>query len=418
MKSYEELEANAYKKAESVIAAEKRRKTILLRRSVALTLGTAAVLGIGIFTHAMKPPKKPTSDRSGIIVETETTSAETTSAQTSSSTAAPKTTTTKQMTTATTTATTASARQSVTTVRTTATAARTTTETVRTTAAASPTTTTAAQTTAAAVQTTVSQTTTAKTTHSYFFTTAAVQTSANAYYYTGTTPQTGLVESTGTQVCSAAVATTPVTLPPTKQVRYGEYEFKYNPIFHPCRINDTEVTVADDEVGDFVEESIITIDHEYTVPCTLYEVKNYSPNFALAVKTEDDPDPKLYVTYSSDFKTLGELIEATDMENSLILGGVRNENHYPIDKFSDTSELLKILTDTEQPYINGIDARSLYYIEGAMPQFGIKVMNFVVLSRSNSSDDYYVSMQILGGRYSYRITKEQFDSYVDTFTSE
>lgn len=105
---------------------QKKRKSIIVRRTVALTLGTAAVLGIGIFTHAMKPPKKPSLSQSGIIVETETTSAETTTAPTSSSTAAPQTVTTEQTTVITALTTVSSALSTTATVHTTATAARTT----------------------------------------------------------------------------------------------------------------------------------------------------------------------------------------------------------------------------------------------------------------------------------------------------
>ena len=107
---------------------QKKRKSIIVRRTAALTLGTAAVIGIVIFTHAMKPPNKPTPSQSGIIIETETTSAVTTAAPTSPSTTTPKTTATKQVTTTVvlTTATTSSAHQTTTTACTTATAARTT----------------------------------------------------------------------------------------------------------------------------------------------------------------------------------------------------------------------------------------------------------------------------------------------------
>ena len=83
MRSYEELEANAYKKAEQIINESKRKKKIMLRRSFGLTLGAAAVIGIGICANAFKPPEKPTADSSAIIAETTSaeapTAAETTS---------------------------------------------------------------------------------------------------------------------------------------------------------------------------------------------------------------------------------------------------------------------------------------------------------------------------------------------------
>ena len=78
MKSYSEIEAIAYKKAEQRIIDRKKHRSAFIRRTSAFTLGTAAVLGIGIFTHAMKPPKKPSQSQPGIITEAETNPSETT----------------------------------------------------------------------------------------------------------------------------------------------------------------------------------------------------------------------------------------------------------------------------------------------------------------------------------------------------
>lgn len=113
---------------------QKKRKSILVRRTAALTLGTAAVLGTGIFTHAMKPPKKPTPSQSGIIAETETTSAETKAAPTTVGTTASQTVATVRTTVTTAETTTSSTRSTAATVRTAATAARTTMTAVTTTA--------------------------------------------------------------------------------------------------------------------------------------------------------------------------------------------------------------------------------------------------------------------------------------------
>ncbi len=73
MRSYEEQEKRAYEKAE-LLAEKKRRKAMFIRRGAAIGLGAAAVLGIGIFTNAMKPPKRPVEE-SGIISETAETTA-------------------------------------------------------------------------------------------------------------------------------------------------------------------------------------------------------------------------------------------------------------------------------------------------------------------------------------------------------
>lgn len=148
MKSFDDIEKSVRKKAADRLT-ERNRRRITILRSLAICTGATAVLGIGLTTYILKPPKKPAPSQSGIIVETETTSAETTVAPTSPSTTAPKTTATNQITTVivSTTVTTSSARQTATAAYTIVTATRTTRTAVTTTAATSPMTTTAAQTT-------------------------------------------------------------------------------------------------------------------------------------------------------------------------------------------------------------------------------------------------------------------------------
>ena len=133
MDRYEEKAKKIMARGEVIIAERKRRRTMILR-SCAVSVGAAAVLGVGLTTYALRPPKKPTLSQLGIIAETETTSAETTTAPTSSSTAAPQTVTTEQTTVITALTTVSSARSTTATVHTTATAARTTMTVVTTTA--------------------------------------------------------------------------------------------------------------------------------------------------------------------------------------------------------------------------------------------------------------------------------------------
>lgn len=139
MDRYEKSAEFIMKRGDEMIAKRKRRRTMILR-SCAVGAGAAAVLGVGLTTFALRPPKKPTPSQSGIIVETETTSAETTAAPTTSGTTAPQTVTTGQGTTVTTTATSSSTRQTSTIARSTTKASRTTTAAARTTEAAATTT--------------------------------------------------------------------------------------------------------------------------------------------------------------------------------------------------------------------------------------------------------------------------------------
>lgn len=139
MDRYEKSAEFIMKRGDEMIAKRKRRRTMILR-SCAVGAGAAAVLGIGLTTFALRPPKKPTPSQSGIIAETETTSAETTAAPTTAGTTAPQTATTVRTTATTAAASTSSARSTVTTARSTAKTSRTTTAAARTTEAAATTT--------------------------------------------------------------------------------------------------------------------------------------------------------------------------------------------------------------------------------------------------------------------------------------
>ena len=78
MDRYEKSAEFIMKRGDAVIAERKRRKAIIMR-SAALSLGAAAIIGVGICANALKPPKKPTADNSSMIIETTAvTSAETT----------------------------------------------------------------------------------------------------------------------------------------------------------------------------------------------------------------------------------------------------------------------------------------------------------------------------------------------------
>ena len=96
MRSYEEMADNILRKYDSYLE-KKHRKTVIIKRAAALTLGTAAILGIGIFANALKPPQKPNPEQSGIVVETETTSAKTAYDLIAAGTTATRTTVTKQL---------------------------------------------------------------------------------------------------------------------------------------------------------------------------------------------------------------------------------------------------------------------------------------------------------------------------------
>ena len=71
MNKYEKCATSLMQLGDKIIAEKKHRKAIIMR-STALSLGAAGIIGLGICANALKPPKKPTVENSGIITETTT----------------------------------------------------------------------------------------------------------------------------------------------------------------------------------------------------------------------------------------------------------------------------------------------------------------------------------------------------------
>ena len=97
MEKHKKCAESLMRLGDEIILRRRRRRTLLMR-SFTVGVGAAAVLGIGLTTFALRPPKKPAPCQSGIIIETETYLSETTATQASPSTTAAKPTTAKQTT--------------------------------------------------------------------------------------------------------------------------------------------------------------------------------------------------------------------------------------------------------------------------------------------------------------------------------
>ena len=69
MDRYEKSAEFIMKRGDRIIVEKKHRKAIIMR-STALGLGAAAIVGVGIWANALKPPKKPTAENSNIIFST------------------------------------------------------------------------------------------------------------------------------------------------------------------------------------------------------------------------------------------------------------------------------------------------------------------------------------------------------------
>lgn len=373
MKNYEEM-AKLVLEARDEYVKKKKNRVLFLKRASVVTFGAAAVLGIGIFTHAMKPPKKPTPSQSGIIVENETTSAVTTVAPTSPSTTASRTTTAAQTTAATTAVTTASARQSVTTVRTSATVARTTRTAVSTTAPTSPMTATAAQTTGAAVQTTAAMTT------------------------------------------AACIATNEIPTGSTehiswKRVYYGDN----NTIYRFCSNDSGTITASADYVGEYYGDATLAIGSERQ-PCKMYTYKNFSPQYACAVKESNNDEFVLYTAWPN-FETLGEFLDGTDIEHTLVLKdayhGVGENDEKPIGT-PVVDELMEALSERsiESQKDSVLHGSASYTIYAEIPEFG----EFGPITLLRTKNDGYISFSILGNKCVFNVGVDKLDGFISSFT--
>lgn len=366
MKNYEEM-AKLVLEARDEYVKKKKNRVLFLKRASVVTFGAAAVLGIGIFTHAMKPPKKPTPSQSGIIVETETTSAETTAAQTSPSTTALKTTATNQMTTTfvSTTVTTSSTQQTVTTVHTTTVAARTTRTAVNTTAAV---------TTSVTVQTTAAMTTT--------------DCIATNEISTGSTEHI-----------------------PWKRVYYGDN----NTIYRFCSNDFGTITASADYVGEYYGDATLAIDSERQ-PCQMYTYKNFSPQYVCAVKEADDDEFVLY-TALPNFETLGEFLDGTDIEHTLVLKdayhGVGENDEKPIGT-PVVDELMEALSERSIESLKDsvLHGSASYTIYAEIPEFG----EFGPITLLRTKNDGYISFSILGNKCVFNVGVDKLDGFISSFT--
>ena len=386
MKNYEEM-AKLVLEARDEYVKKKKNRVLFLKRASVVTFGAAAVLGIGIFTHAMKPPKKPTPSQSGIIVETETTSTETTVASTSPNTTVPKTTAIKQVTTiaVSTTATTASARQTVTAVRTT-------------------------KTTALATRTAVITTEVVHTTTAYKQTTAMATTQTQA----ATSAAAGLTTATVTDTSNEVE---------WEMVYYGD---TYKSTYEKCTVNSTPISVSQSDVGIFYDvaehyEQLNSIGLIRT-PCKLYTYKDFSPKYVCAVKKDEEDNYYLYHTSESNFETLGELIEGTRFEDTLVLKEAYNSLSDPAVALMDApslDELMEVLSDTSLKSIYNLHLRNVhptcsYTILAEVPELGM-AGEIILMKDAFYPKSGYISLQILGDKCTYDVGAEKVDKLIKMF---
>ena len=376
MKRYDERIESIFKKYDERLAEQKRHRSMLIRRTAAVTLGTAAVLVIGIATQVMKPPRNPEPQSSGIITETSTATTDTT-------------------------------------VTTTALLQTSKASTPQATTTATVTTTTAESMTTAMHSTTAKLTTTARSTVS-----SVRQTTVT--FTTQTTAGTEAKMTNSPETNTTGIGeTAPIEY--WRRVYYGDD----NTIYRTCSKDNEHITAAISDVGAYFGDAILAIDWidpltnqktRIDKSCQLFAYKSLSPEYVCAVKENGSSEFTLYRT-DANFETLGELIQGTDIENMLVLKeayyGFIEPDEAPVG-YPDIDSLMSSLSDHElESYKSSIlNGSASYTIFAEIPEFGD--VGTITLLKDRKSG--YISFDILGNKSTFDIGIEKLDEFISSFT--
>lgn len=406
MKSYDEIADSIMKKYDRRLAAKKRRKAAMIRRYAAIGLGAAAVLGIGIFTNMMKPPKRPTFDEAGIVAESSDTV--TTSADAATETTDVNTTAIATSTKATTSEAPVSDVLTSVTIKTTA--HITVTVTDKTTAATSRNTT--------AVQ---SGTTSAAATASAMTTAHSVTTTRPTDTTTGFEPETtGARPQATTTVLDEEIETTLTTTDPDATTTAYNYQSFIMENFRTLAIEDNGIsyemlvkTYDSNEIGKKIKD-ITLIPKKMREPfpklvkAEVYEIKNISVDCDIAVKFEGLSEYRLYHYAWYSPQTLGEMLDKMNLYENMSFGNAYVGVEHTEYEF-DTDMIWKILlSDRTAPSVRdfavpGNDMAITVHV----PFFGMTNHSFGV------SKEGYIRSNIIAGGVCFYVGKEKTQAFFD-----
>lgn len=381
------------KRGDAVIEQHKHRNAII-RRTAALSLGTAAVLVIGIATQVMKPPRKPEPQSSGIITETSAATTDaivtTTALLQTSKASTPQATTTATV--ATTTAESRTTAMHTTTVKLTTVGQATISTAKHTT----PISTTAPSVTTTAVSTAPTETTT------------AIQTTAACIEGSTACVVTELIETNTSAI--------------TKTQIVGILDNDYLLYYAACKNNET-VSVSTNQLESILYEGDISVTYDVSKyeneHATLYSIKEFSPKFVIAVKTSTDSEPKLYWKSLAEFDTFEELTEGTQLEKNLVLNGIYKGYVEPGEEpigYPSYSDLAELLNSKESKCIaqKFFPSSVSYIIRVRMPELddGIGIITVII----QPWDGYgYVAFDVLGVKSLYSVNKDKIDEFICKF---
>lgn len=405
MDKFEKSAEFIMKRGDMVIAERKRRKLMILR-SGAICLGAAAVLGIGIFTNVMKPPKHPTPDQPGIITESSET--DTTSEVAATETTAVNTTAIATSTKATTSNASNSDVQTAVTTKTTA--QNTIAATNRTTAATARST--------SAVQ---SGTTSVAATASAMTTVRPATTTRPANTTTWFEPETtGARPQATTTVLDEELMPTLTTTDPNATTTAYNYESFIMENFHTLAVEDNGIyyemlakTYNSNEIGKKIKD--ITLipkkmreNFPEKVNAEVYEIKNIDTECNVAVKFEGLSEYRLYHNARYSPKTLGEMLDKLNLYENMSFGNAYVGVEHIQYEF-DTDMIWKmLLSDRESRCVrdfalSGNDMTITVHV----PFFGMTNHSFGV------SKEGYIRSNIIAGGVCFYVGKDKTQAFFD-----
>ena len=409
MKNYEEM-AKLVLEARDEYIKKKMKRTLYLKKVSAIAIGAVAVIGIFVFTNGMRSPERPTNKEQGIITETVDTSTSTVistettfrtvqSVQSTSmflnNTENKKTVTTiaeiTDINTQNVVNATLSSRQSI---------ENTGNNTMPTTIL------------------------TEITTNYQFPQTSQIVTTKN----NSTTSVSEFYTSTSQLINTSSCAETTTVITNTTPVYsewLGVYYEENKSTYRAAWKNSQKISVTNDNIDKYLGEKELSLTYDMSTYvdelCKIYSVKNFSPNYVLAIQSNDDTTPKICCT-GAKFKTLGELIEGTNLNNILVLKEAYEGFIEPDSIPLGTPELTSLMDVFSDKSLESLDSSvygntRLYTIKAEIPELG-KDGRIIIAKDILDPEAGYISLEILGNKCTYNVGAEKIDKFISSFINK
>ena len=409
MKNYEEM-AKLVLEARDEYIKKKMKRTLYLKKVSAIAIGAVAVIGIFVFTNGMRSPERPTNKEQGIITET---------VDTSNSTVISTETTFRTVQSVQSTSTFLNNTENKKTVTTIAEITDINTQNVVNATLSSRQ--SIENTGNNTMQTTIL---TEITTNYQFPQTSQIVTTKN----NSTTSVSEFYTSTSQLINTSSCAETTTVITNTTPVYsewLGAYYEENKSTYRAAWKNSQKISVTNDNIDKYLGKKELSLTYDMSTYvdelCKIYSVKNFSPNYVLAIQSNDDTTPKICCT-GAKFKTLGELIEGTNLSNTLVLKEAYKGFIEPDSIPLGTPELTSLMDVFSDKSLESLDSSvygntRLYTIKAEIPELG-KDGRIIIAKDILDPEAGYISLEILGKKCTYNVGAEKIDKFISSFINK